>query len=201
MILSRIPIFRMAPRDCLLVAVGALFVLVVSALTSPHIPFVWKISSESVLDRETLLSNPTRHDWELELEPKTRILAHAPGWTIFQNLYMSNGTLYIVRDDPLYGEEGDSAALDQWPLARMMTSTGLPGHGTEENIRAREPTDKDIAFITPAEAAFRWEENVYTASGTSVSTPTSARTLLFQHSLQYTVAVQRSTPVPRSLLS
>ena len=165
MILSRISIFRMAPRDCLLVVAGALSVLVF------YIPFVWKGSSEFIPDRYFLSVNSTRHDWEHE--SKTKILAHAPGWTIFRNLYMSNGTLYIVRNDPLNDEEGDFAAVDQWPLVRMMTSTGLPGYATEESIREREPTDKDMAFITQAEAVTRWGERVYTVSGTSVSTTTT----------------------------
>lgn len=157
----------MAPRDCLLVVVGALSVLVF------YIPFVWKDSSEFIPDRYFLSVNSTRHEWEHESKIKTTILAHAPGWTIFRNLYMSNGTLYIVRNDPLNDEEGDFAAVDQWPLVRMMTSTGLPGYATEESIREREPTDKDMSFITQAEAALRWEESVYTVSGTSVSTTTS----------------------------
>ena len=171
MILARLSIFRMAPRDCLLVVAGALFVLVFTPLITP---FVWKDSSSSqlILDRYFLSVNSTRHDWEDG--SNTEILAHAPGWTIFRNLYMSNGTLYIVRNDPLNDEEGDFAAVDQWPLVRMMTSTGLPGYATEESIREREPTDRDMAFITQAEAAFRWDENVYTVSGISVSTtPTS----------------------------
>ena len=163
-ILPRISIIRMAPRDCLLVVVGALSVLVF------YTPFVRKVSSEFVPDSNFLSVNSTPHD---AYESKTKILAHAPGWTIFRNLYMSNGTLYIVRNDPLNDDEGDFAAVDQWPLVRMMTSTGLPGYTTEQSIREREPTDKDMAFITQAEAAFRWGERVYTVSGTSVSTTTS----------------------------
>ena len=93
-----------------------------------------------------------------------------PGWIIFRNLRMSNGTLYIVRDDPLNDEESDFATVDQWPLVRMMTSTGLPGYATEESVKEREPTDQDIAFITPTEAASQWGENIYPVSGTSVST-------------------------------
>jgi len=89
---------------------------------------------------------------------------------------MSNGTLYIVRNCPRSDEEGDFTAVDQWPLVRMVTSTGSPGYATEESIREREPTDEDMTFITPAEAAFR----VYTtASWISVSTPPSARIFLF----------------------
>ena len=31
----------------------------------------------------------------------------------------------------------------------------------------REPTDEDMAFVTPAEVMFRWEEIVYTVIGIS----------------------------------
>jgi hypothetical protein len=30
--------------------------------------------------------------------PETRILQHAPGWTIFENIYMSNGTLFVLSE-------------------------------------------------------------------------------------------------------
>lgn len=48
--------------------------------------------------------------------------------------------------------------------------SGLPGYATEESVKEREPTDQDIAFITPIEAASRWGEDIYTVSGTSVGT-------------------------------
>ena len=166
---SRISIFRITRRDCLLVVVGALSVLVLSFLTGSHISRTLRASNEFVPDRRLFSGDSSLHqDWEQE--SGTKILAHAPGWTIFRNLYMSNGTLFIVRDDPLNNEEGDFVAVDQWPLVRMMTSTGLPGYATEESIREREPTDRDMAFITPAEAASRWGENIYTVNGTSVRT-------------------------------
>lgn len=30
--------------------------------------------------------------------PETKILQHAPGWTLFENVYMSNGTIFILSD-------------------------------------------------------------------------------------------------------
>ncbi|KAF8623007.1 hypothetical protein AX15_006570, partial [Amanita polypyramis BW_CC] len=77
--------------------------------------------------------------------PHTSIIAHAPGWTLFQNLYMSNGTLLIV-----------SPSNDSFPEIRMMTSTGLAAENTPENIASREPTADNMAFLTPEQAEQRW---------------------------------------------
>lgn len=79
--------------------------------------------------------------------PQTELLAHAPGWTLFRNLYMSNGTIFIVAD-----ENGRKA----FPEIRMMTSTGLEAENTPENIAMREPTDENMRIITPQEAKGRW---------------------------------------------
>lgn len=79
--------------------------------------------------------------------PSTELLAHAPGWTLFRNLYMSNGTLFIVADDH---------ERQRFPEIRLMTSTGLAAENTPENIAMREPTDKDMMIISPEEARNRW---------------------------------------------
>jgi hypothetical protein len=80
--------------------------------------------------------------------PSTSVTYHAPGWTLFRNLYMSNGTLYIISSDQ-----------SSFPEIRMMTSTGLPADSTPENLEAREPTSANMAFITPEEAHRRWGGN------------------------------------------
>lgn len=79
--------------------------------------------------------------------PQTELLAHAPGWTLFRNLYMSNGTIFIVAD-----QNGRKT----FPEIRMMTSTGLEAENTPENIAMREPTDENMRIITPQEAKARW---------------------------------------------
>ncbi|CDO72793.1 hypothetical protein BN946_scf184994.g46 [Trametes cinnabarina] len=81
--------------------------------------------------------------------PETTILSHAPGWTLFQNVYMSNGTMYIVTSRP-----------SSFPDISLMTSTGLPAENTPENIAARMPTAEDMAFLTPQEAHDRWGGDV-----------------------------------------
>lgn len=77
--------------------------------------------------------------------PHTTLRAHAPGWTIFENLYMSNGTLLILTSTP-----------KDFPEIRMMTSTGLEAENTPENIATREPTRENMDFVTPEDALERW---------------------------------------------
>ncbi|KAF9477432.1 hypothetical protein BDN70DRAFT_110609 [Pholiota conissans] len=79
--------------------------------------------------------------------PSTEVLAHAPGWTLFRDVYMSNGTIFIVADEN---------ARKNIPEIRMMTSTGLPAENTPENIASREPLPENMQIITPEEAKRRW---------------------------------------------
>lgn len=71
---------------------------------------------------------------------------------------MSNGTMYIISDDP-----------SAWPSRRMMTSTGLTALNTPENIAAREPTQYDIDWISPEEAEERWGKRIWTVPDFTVS--------------------------------
>lgn len=58
--------------------------------------------------------------------PRTEVVTHAPGWTVFRNLYLLNGTWYIVTDSP-----------SDFPLLRMMTSTGKEIWNDQESIKSR----------------------------------------------------------------
>lgn len=78
--------------------------------------------------------------------PETYLDAHAPGWTVFRNLYMAGGTLYVVSSLP----------ASAFPDILYITSTGLAATTSEENIAARLPTSKEISFITPEQARRRW---------------------------------------------
>lgn len=78
--------------------------------------------------------------------PETTVASHAPGWTLFHNLYMSNGTLYVVSPHP----------PSSFPALHFMTSTGLAAVNTPENIAARLPTAENLDFITPEMARLRW---------------------------------------------
>ncbi|KDN33381.1 hypothetical protein RSAG8_13530, partial [Rhizoctonia solani AG-8 WAC10335] len=63
---------------------------------------------------------------------------------------MSNGTLYIITDDP-----------SAWPKRRMMIDTGITALNTPENIAAREPTEYDLDWISPKDAEARWGKRVW----------------------------------------
>lgn len=70
---------------------------------------------------------------------------------------MSNGTFFIITDDPA-----------KFPAIRMITSTGLPADSEPGNVEAREPTSRDMAFMTPEEARRRWGDRVWDVEGTTV---------------------------------
>lgn len=96
--------------------------------------------------------------------PQTELVSHAPGWTIFRNLYMADGTLFIVTSDP-----------ESFPSIDLITSTGLPALATQESIAERMPTDREMAVITPQEAHQRWGgqsmmelNNIFPVEGSTV---------------------------------
>jgi hypothetical protein len=96
--------------------------------------------------------------------PQTELVSHAPGWTIFRNLYMADGTLFIVTSNP-----------ESFPTIDFMTSTGLPASNTPESIEERMPTSSDMSIITPEEAHWRWggqskqeHNNVFPIEGSTV---------------------------------
>ncbi|KAJ9108971.1 hypothetical protein QFC21_000294 [Naganishia friedmannii] len=102
---------------------------------------VGSISYEGVGRWKEVTMNDSMSKWGNKKAPKTEIVAHSPGWTIFRNLYLLNGTWYIVTENP-----------SEYPLLRLMTSSGAEIWNDEESIRNREPTDKDMKFIFPSEA-------------------------------------------------
>ncbi|KAK0201551.1 hypothetical protein DFS33DRAFT_1265140 [Desarmillaria ectypa] len=88
--------------------------------------------------------------------PHTSIVHHAPGWTLFRNLYMSDGTLFILSSNRSF------------PEIRMMTSTGLPAENTRENIAMREPTRYHMDIMTPEAAKRRWGDRVLSVEGNTL---------------------------------
>ncbi|KAJ6505304.1 hypothetical protein C8R45DRAFT_972313 [Mycena sanguinolenta] len=81
--------------------------------------------------------------------PPTTIVAHAPGWTLFQNLFMSNGTFFIVTDKQ-----------SEFPEIRLMASNPLTAYNTKQNIDDREPTQYNMDFLSLTEAQRRWGGDV-----------------------------------------
>ena len=78
--------------------------------------------------------------------PETEIVQHAPGWTVFKNLYMSNGTFYVVSDK----------LRSEFPELLYILSVPIPALNTPENIQARLPTDQEMDFISTRDARWRW---------------------------------------------
>ncbi|EMD37594.1 hypothetical protein CERSUDRAFT_114243 [Gelatoporia subvermispora B] len=115
----------------------------------PAVPVVepQRLAAERNVQEQVPLppAEPEKIDVAYEL-PETTIVSHAPGWTLFRNLYMSNGTLFIVTSEP----------RSSFPDIRLITSTGLAAENTPENIAAREPTAENMDFLTPAQARARW---------------------------------------------
>ncbi|KAK0225525.1 hypothetical protein IW262DRAFT_693182 [Armillaria fumosa] len=91
--------------------------------------------------------------------PHTSIVHHAPGWTLFRNLYMSNGTLFLLSSNRSF------------PEFRLMISSGIHMVNTPENAALSEPTLQHMNYITPLEAQKRWggtKNRVWTVEGNTL---------------------------------
>ncbi|SJL08218.1 uncharacterized protein ARMOST_11581 [Armillaria ostoyae] len=91
--------------------------------------------------------------------PHTSIVHHAPGWTLFRNLYMSNGTLFLLSSNRSF------------PEFRLMISSGIHMVNTPENAALSEPTLQHMNYITPLEARKRWggtKNRVWTVEGNTL---------------------------------
>lgn len=64
--------------------------------------------------------------WQDDGAARTQVLKHAPGWTILDDIYLFNGTWYIVTDSP-----------SDFPLRRMMISTGADIWNDQPSIDRR----------------------------------------------------------------
>ncbi|KAI0044996.1 hypothetical protein FA95DRAFT_1589968 [Auriscalpium vulgare] len=165
-----------SPRDAVLILTGAACMHVFSFFFHGPTPILveTRLTPPNALDLP--LPDPHTQDREPERQaaldyppalaiPHTTLVKHAPGWTIFQDVYMANGTLFIVTPDP-----------QSFPDIALMTSTGLYAFNTPENIAARMPSEKDISFITPEEAHKLWGGNeargeidrVFTVEGSTI---------------------------------
>ncbi|KAG8679470.1 hypothetical protein FRC11_003692, partial [Ceratobasidium sp. 423] len=82
--------------------------------------------------------------------PQTNLVKHGASWTIFKIIYMPNGVMYIITDDP-----------SKWPKRRMMIDMGITALNTPENIATREPTEVDLHWTSPKDAEARWGKRVW----------------------------------------
>ncbi|KAF9013356.1 hypothetical protein BDQ17DRAFT_1404874 [Cyathus striatus] len=91
-------------------------------------------------------SLPTRLSWQNPSQvPHTKILAHVPGWTLFDNLYIHNGTVFIVTDQP-----------QSVPALDFVFSNSKFITAGNESIKARLPTDDNIQVISTKDATRRF---------------------------------------------
>ncbi|KAI9463734.1 hypothetical protein BJY52DRAFT_1425225 [Lactarius psammicola] len=181
----RAPLRAISPRDAILILLGAASMHLFSFLFPPV-----HDSSSSILfgthlpsqDSQTNVSPALVDTWQSPSSttpnlgreiPHTELISHAPGWTIFRNLYMADGTLFIVTSNP-----------ESFPDIRLMTSTGLPALNSPESIAERMPTSRDISFINPEEAHRRWGGDHSTRELNRIF-PIDGSTLLFNDPGQF----------------
>ncbi|KZV67294.1 hypothetical protein PENSPDRAFT_635987 [Peniophora sp. CONT] len=108
--------------------------------THPHATLPSTASLSSQTDDDTS-AHSSRLSWHNDRVPHTKLIAHVPGWTLFDRLYMLNGTLYIVTDTP-----------SVIPERRFIISTGRDIANGAEEVAARLPTDKELKVIGSNEA-------------------------------------------------
>jgi hypothetical protein len=92
--------------------------------------------------------------WQPTTVPETTVVTHAPGWTIFDQLYIFKGVVYIVTDSP-------STIPDLSSIYSKGTFI-LPGR---ENEPLRLPTKEDIRIINPTQAKQLFGSGIQTIDG------------------------------------
>ncbi len=84
-----------------------------------------------------------------QIMPSTTVIGTAPGWTLFENLYMSNGALLIISDDPpssfpdplMMTSTGEFDSSVHLCVSRKLDfRTGAPAENTPENIKGMGST-------------------------------------------------------------
>ena len=155
-------------RDCILIILGASILYFSSSLFSPFDPrrgHLGPPSFQETLSVDSLILDVGYAD----SFPETTVIAHAPGYTLFRNLYMANCTFFAVSQNP-----------GNFPQRRMITSTGIIALNQPENIQRREPSDREFQIISPETAMARWggdisrkeRHRVWSIEGISVSNET-----------------------------
>src|ERR1700691_5230060 len=93
---------------------------------------------------------------DAQTQSRTNVISQ--GWTIFDKLYLLNGTLYVVSNEP-----------SKIPDRTLMISTGVPvENGPVEEAR-RVPTDNEMQIITPKNAKRLFGSDAELIDGVSVS--------------------------------
>jgi hypothetical protein len=91
--------------------------------------------------------------------PYALLADQAPiGWTIFDNLFVLNGTPYVVTDYP--------ASV---PDIIYMTSNGLAIYSGPEAAKSRLPSDRDLRVISTTQAQSLFGSSAESIDGITVS--------------------------------
>ncbi|KAG1794183.1 uncharacterized protein HD556DRAFT_1371462 [Suillus plorans] len=83
----------------------------------------------------------TRITWSSGHVPNTRVVSHVPGWTIFDNLFVLNGTVFVVTDFP-----------SSIPDRLTITSTAVDIFNGEDAVNSRTPGDREMQIISTSQA-------------------------------------------------
>ncbi|KAF9230729.1 hypothetical protein BU15DRAFT_91056 [Melanogaster broomeanus] len=117
----------------------------------------------------------TRVSWSSKMVPTTKIISHVPGWTIFDNLFLLNGTVFVVTDDP-----------ETVPKRQTMISTAVNIANGPAAVASRVPTDKEFRVISTddAKALFGTSANLIDGTTWIVNDPPQFVTHYFHWSAE-----------------
>uniref|UniRef100_A0A0W0G0A7 Glycosyltransferase family 61 protein n=1 Tax=Moniliophthora roreri TaxID=221103 RepID=A0A0W0G0A7_MONRR len=139
----------LSAREVLLLCL-LLFTLLFFRNEIPHRDILYRqlnrLSPSFATNRSYASHSPTqdskvRLSWGSSRVPETKVIAHVPGWSMFDKLYLYNGTLFIVTDKP-----------DTVPEPAAVYSKGIEVYNGEEAERSRLPTDEDFQVVSTKEA-------------------------------------------------
>ncbi|KAF8273430.1 hypothetical protein EI94DRAFT_1715877 [Lactarius quietus] len=112
------------PTQRELVLVAALFITLLfffsgnrayTELSNIGLSAVWHDASPPLHSQGIpTLPSLAKISWGSSKVPRTKIITHAPGWTMFDKMYILNGTVYLVSDEP-----------ETFPDRKFMTSAGI----------------------------------------------------------------------------
>ncbi|KAF8158227.1 hypothetical protein B0H34DRAFT_797639 [Crassisporium funariophilum] len=135
-------------REVLIVAVLLIALLFFSNSSSATLPLSLGSSHDTLSSPNTPSADShiphsidSQLTWGSSSVPETRIVAHVPGWTVFDRLYLLNGVVYIVSDQP--------AAV---PDVRFIYSKAIFIKDGQESEPERLPTDEEIRVISSKQA-------------------------------------------------
>jgi hypothetical protein len=133
------------------------------------------------IDGIPTLPSDTRLSWRTSKVPRTKIIAHVPGesvsfdidinlliigsfqgWTIMDRMYIFNGTVFLVSDEP-----------EIFPDRKYITSSGINVENSPELVAARLPTDNDMRIISTSTARSLFGTGANRVQGVAVRTFTS----------------------------